>query len=64
MKFKWTLEVEVDETWVADGFDFHEDRVRELAEGLIAYAYPHEVKVRVLSAPDPKAIRKAQGYKV
>jgi hypothetical protein len=61
-RFKWTLSVEVDETWVADGFDFTPDRVQEMSESLIAYAYPSEVKVKVVTAPDPRDVRRAQGY--
>ena len=28
MKFKWTIQVEVDETWVADGFNLTDDSAR------------------------------------
>lgn len=61
--FTWTIEVQVAEVWVEDGFDFTNDRCRSLSDSLIDYAESHEVKVRVLTAPDLKAIRLTQGYK-
>jgi hypothetical protein len=60
--FTWTLEVQVAECWVEDGFDFNESHVRWLKENLIDYAYSNEVEVRVVKAPNPRAIRIAQGY--
>ena len=59
---RWILEFEIDESWVADGFDFDEERCRDLEESLIAYAYPSEVSVKVLSAPDLKEILRIQGH--
>lgn len=58
----WTLEVQVSENWVEDGFDFTPERCRKLADSLIDWAYSNEVKVKVLTAPDPKEVRKLQGY--
>lgn len=58
--FKWTVEIEVDETWVADGFDITEP---ESLEGkLLPYAHSDEINVKVLKKPSKKSIRKAQGY--
>ena len=63
--FKWTIEVEVDESWVADGFDFKDDETAsEMMNELIPSAYSHEVKARIIKAPSTKAILKAQGYQV
>lgn len=36
--FKWTVEIEVHETWVADGFDMTEDRLRHMLEMALPYA--------------------------
>lgn len=61
-RFKWTIEIEVDPTWVADGFDLDDDRAHEMLCRELPHAYGHELKARVLSAPKPELIRKAQGY--
>ena len=59
--FKWTVEVEVSENWVADGFDLS-NRIEELGETLLPFSVDGEVAVHIRKAPDPDAIRKAQGY--
>lgn len=60
--FKWTVEIEVAEVWVADGFDLDDDRAQGMLERELGWAYSHELRSTVLSAPDPAEIRKAQGY--
>lgn len=61
-RFKWTVEFEVDEVWVADGFNLDDERAQEMLLVDLGYARPHEVSAKVISAPDPKSIKKAQGY--
>lgn len=60
--FKWTVEIEVNEVWVADGFEVTAERVQEWIQEAIGYSYDSETRVRVVKAPDPKEIAKAQGY--
>ena len=60
--FKWAVEIEINEVWVADGFEVTAERIQELIQEAIGYAYDHESRVRVIAAPDPEEIRKAQGY--
>jgi hypothetical protein len=62
-RFKWTVEFEVDETWVADGFDLTDERALQMLANDLSYAYGHELGAKVLKAPKPEAVRKAQGYK-
>lgn len=70
MRYKWKIEVtlDVDPTWVADGFDAsHPDRIEEIQDvisGLLPYSYGNEfiVKAKILKAPDPAQIRKEQGW--
>lgn len=59
--FRWTVEIEVHETWVADGFNLDDDRAHEMMTRELSHAYGHEVRARVLSAPPADAIAKAQG---
>ena len=40
MKFKWKVEFEVDETWVADGFEMTEERAKLMIENSLPYSYP------------------------
>lgn len=65
-KLKWELKVTiaVDPTWVEDGFEPTPERIIEELSKALPYAYSHELKVtaRTISAPDPKVIRKLQGY--
>jgi hypothetical protein len=63
-RFRWLIEVEVNEVWVADGFDFDEDRCDQVRENLIGYADPDEVQVRVVKTPSPVEIRQSQGYTI
>jgi hypothetical protein len=60
--YKWTVEIEVNEVWVADGFDLTDERLKEMIESELGYSYSHETRVQVLKAPSPKKIRRAQGY--
>ena len=60
--FKWVLEVEVSEYWVADGFDITEENVQDIANALNPYAIEGEYRVRILQAPAPELVRQAQGY--
>jgi len=58
--FKWVVEFEVIETWVEDGFDIDEDRAQDMLANALPFAYGHELKAKVIKAPDPKLIEKAQ----
>lgn len=68
-KYKWKFEVEleVDPSWVADGFDFA-NRIEKFEEEfgniLLPYAYTYEVetKVKLLESPSKYSILKEQGY--
>lgn len=61
-KFKWVVEFTVDETWVADGFELTAERAMDMLMHDLGYAREDELGTRVLKAPKPEVIRKAQGY--
>ena len=61
-RFKWVVEIELDESWVADGFDLGEWDPDVLAGRIMPYATEEEKTVRVVEAPSPASIREAQGY--
>lgn len=60
--YKWTVEFEVDSSWVADGFDLTDERAHDMLAYEIQGAYSHEIKAKVVKAPSRTAIRKEQGY--
>ncbi len=61
---KWTIEIEVDDTWVADGFDMDDERAHIMLHEHLPWARDHELEARVTKAPNPNVIRKLQGYPV
>ncbi len=61
--YKWTVEIEVDPLWVADGFDLTTDRLQDMLMNELRHATSSEISGAVLKAPDPKQIRAEQGYK-
>jgi hypothetical protein len=61
-RFKWTVEFEVDETWVADGFNLTDIRALDMLMYDLDYAYSHELGAKVIKAPSAERIAKAQGY--
>lgn len=60
-RFKWTVEIEVSETWVADGFNLTDNRANDIVQRALPYATGSEVSARVLKAPSPESIAIAQG---
>jgi hypothetical protein len=61
--FKWTVEIEVSEVWVGDGFQLDEDHLKDaILANLLGYATEDEVRVKIVKAPSLKAIAEAQGY--
>lgn len=68
MKWKISIELDVDKVWVEDGFDLNEawkETIKGYFEELmLPYASEGEVKCKltVTSAPNTELIRKTQGY--
>lgn len=60
-RLKWTVEIEVDETWVADGFDLTPDNIKERVAEMLPHAYGSEFDAKVIKAPSKQSIAKAQG---
>lgn len=61
--YKWTVEFEVDATWVAGGFNLTDERAHSMLTNTLPYAYDTELKARVIKAPSNKSIASEQGYK-
>lgn len=60
--YVWTVQFEVSETWVEDGFELDDEGALEMLAGRLGYAHVEvELNAKVLSAPSPKAIARAQG---
>lgn len=62
-KLKWTVEFEVDESWVADGFILTSDRALDMLSKDLGWAnIGTELGAKVIKAPRPGLIAKLQGY--
>lgn len=61
--YRWTVEIQVDAVWVADGFEMTDDRIERMLMNELSSATEYEVAGRVLTAPDPDRIAREQGYK-
>ena len=59
--FKWTVEFEIAESLVADGFDLTDDVAEGMIEQRLSHAYPGELKARVVKAPTKSALASAKG---
>ena len=60
--YKWIVEIEISEVWVADGFEITADDVQEMIQKQIGYSYEHETRVRIVKSPTVEEIRLTQGY--
>lgn len=58
--WKFEVTMKVADSWVADGFDGsgRVEEIKEAMQGMLPYAYGHEVQVavKVTQAPDPKVV--------
>jgi hypothetical protein len=62
-RFKWVVEFEVTENWVADGFEIDQRRAFNMIESVLPHATVMEIKATVKKSPSEAVIKKAQGYK-
>lgn len=60
--FKWVAEIEVHETWVADGFELTQDRLKSMLESELGFSTSNETRCRITRSPGAAVIRDAQGY--
>ena len=64
MKVKYIVELSIESSWVADGFDLKTNNdVEAMLQQVLPYAYGHEVGGRIIHKPNASAIKKLQGYK-
>jgi len=61
-KLKFTVEFEIDESWVADGFNPDDDQAKEMLARRLAYAQGHEMRARVIKPIDQSRAAKLMGY--
>ena len=60
--FIWTVQYAISPVWVADGFVLDDDRAMSMLANELSYAHGGELFARVLHAPPPARIARAQGY--
>ncbi|MEQ8308061.1 MAG: hypothetical protein RIA09_16005 [Hoeflea sp.] len=61
-KLKWTVEFEIDATWVADGFVMTDERALEMLASDLGWASESELGAKVIKHPSLLKIAKLQGY--
>ena len=61
-KIYWTVKFGIDHSWVADGFELTNERVKGMLAKTLLYAHNSEISARVIGKPDRKVIRRIQGY--
>lgn len=68
-KLKWVIEISVDSSWVAHGFNMKEfeglkgnSAATERVKALLPWSDDGEISARVLKAPETDKIKKLQGY--
>ena len=60
--FKWVVEFEVSENWVADGFEMTDEIALDMLSSKLGYAIEgSELRAKVISSPDARLIAKVQG---
>jgi hypothetical protein len=57
-KFKWNVTIEVDRTWVANGFTT--ETIQRMLEAVLPNAYRYAFTAKVTKAPTPESIKAAQ----
>jgi hypothetical protein len=61
--FKWTVEFQVSENWVADGFNLDDDRALEMLSKDLGWAIVEtELKAKVVKHPNLDEVAQCQGY--
>lgn len=59
--YRWLVEIDISESVVESGFTLDDDNALRMLQALLPYANAsYEIGARVIAAPDPAAIRKAQ----
>ena len=56
----WTVEISIDRSWIADGFNLVEEKLQEEVNDLLPYATPEECQVKIIKAPNPEVIKRLQ----
>lgn len=59
---KWTVEIEVSDTWVEDGFELTAERAHAMVSRDLSFAYSEEIVCRVIAKPDDDVVARLQGY--
>lgn len=67
--WKFEVTLQVDDTWVADGFDMSDKHIAAIADAIVntvhgGYGYAHEATaaIKVRKSPDHATIKELQGY--
>ena len=59
-KFKWTVEIEVADVWVADGYEVNAENLKDAILGYGLRPRPGEIRVKIIKKPSKKRLKKIQ----
>lgn len=60
---KWTVEIEIDETVIAEGFTLTENRVRDMLDSGMPAGSENKFTIRIVGRPESSEILAAKGFK-
>lgn len=60
-RLKYIVEFEIDEKWIADGFDLTQERAKSMLANELSHANGSELEATIVLAPEPHAIAVLQG---
>lgn len=60
--FKWVVEIQVKQSWIADGFNMDNERAHDMLAHTLPGAYGYELRAKVIAAPPLEEILRKQGY--
>jgi hypothetical protein len=61
MKLKWVIEIEIDETWVMDGFNLEDEQdIIDMLQDRLPWAHENELGAKILKAPRKETIKNLQ----
>jgi hypothetical protein len=56
--YTWVVEFQVNEIWVADGFNLTDKRAKKWIERDLLFSFPEETKTKVIQSPPKELLRK------
>lgn len=59
---KYVVEFGIDESWIQDGYELTQNRVKAMIEKELSFAYSGETYAKILEMPTDEQIAQIQGF--